>query len=157
MPLLATALAGTLVLYGRRLRIGEFCDIGGRLGRIVDIGLLEVKIQAPDQIEHRIPHLFCILRPSRHFGVAPRVSIDVYTAPGVALADTRLVLAEAAAKIGRDPKVEILGVDAVAAHFRVSASCDSFDVRTQFHVSAIEALSRAKIPLGRGQAAGEST
>lgn len=149
-PLLATALLGTVVLYGRRLRIGEFAELGGRLGRIVDIGLLEVRLETPDQVELRVPHLFCITRPSRHLGIAPRISIDVYVSPSAALSDARLVLTEAAGRIGREPKVEILSVDAAAAHFRVSATCDSLDVRTQFYVAAVEALTRAKIALGRG-------
>ena len=64
-PLLANGLAGTVVLFGRKLRAGQYVRIGDAHGRIAIIGLLELSLEDDDGVEIRIPHLFTLFRPMR--------------------------------------------------------------------------------------------
>jgi small-conductance mechanosensitive channel len=66
-PVLANGLMGTLVLFGRRLRIGQYVEIGDYRGRIAVIGLLELCLEDEDQVEIRVPHFYTLFRPTRIF------------------------------------------------------------------------------------------
>lgn len=66
-PVLANGLMGSMVLFGRRLRTGQFVEIGEYSGRIAVIGLLEICLEDDDHVETRVPHLYTLLRPTRIF------------------------------------------------------------------------------------------
>jgi small-conductance mechanosensitive channel len=64
-PVLANGIAGAMVLFGRRLRAGQYLAIGDHHGRIATIGLLELCLEGEDGIEIRVPHLYTLFRPMR--------------------------------------------------------------------------------------------
>jgi small-conductance mechanosensitive channel len=64
-PVLANGLAGTVVLFGRKLRAGQYVRIGDDHGKISVVGLLELLLEDDDGVEIRIPHLYTLFRPMR--------------------------------------------------------------------------------------------
>jgi small-conductance mechanosensitive channel len=148
-PLLASGLVGVTVLFGRRLRLGEFVEVGGGVARIAAINLLEIRLIDAHRCEHRLPHLLCLFRPVRVLGARPRLSIDVPVAASAAQEEVREILREVAAKCGREPRIELLSFDLDAAHYRLSAACDSLDATRELAESALAALGAAGIALGR--------
>jgi small-conductance mechanosensitive channel len=149
VPLLASGLVGVTVLFGRRLRLGEFAEVNGTVARISAINLLEVRLIDGHRSELRLPHLLCLFRPLRVLGMRPRLSIDVPVAASAAQERVREVLNEAAKKCGHDPKLDLLSFDADAAHYRLSALCDSLDGRRMLAETALGDLLAAGIALGR--------
>ncbi|HEY1535510.1 MAG TPA: mechanosensitive ion channel family protein, partial [Polyangiaceae bacterium] len=97
-PLLATSLVGVTVLFGRRLRLGEFAEVNGTLARISAINLLEVRLTDAHRTELRLPHLLCLIRPLRVLGMRPRLSIDVPVSALASHERVREVLNEAGKK-----------------------------------------------------------
>jgi small-conductance mechanosensitive channel len=75
-PVLSNGLIGSVVLFGRRLRAGQYVEIGEHRGRIAAIGLLELTLEDEDGVETLVPHLYTLLRPTRivHSKSAPRMS-----------------------------------------------------------------------------------
>ncbi|HEX6272002.1 MAG TPA: mechanosensitive ion channel family protein [Polyangiaceae bacterium] len=75
-PVLSNGLVGSVVLFGRRLRAGQYVEIGDHRGRITTIGLLELSLEDDDGVETLVPHLYTLLRPTRivHAKSAPRMS-----------------------------------------------------------------------------------
>ena len=66
-PVLSNGLIGSVVLFGRKLRAGQYVEIGEYRGRITVIGLLELCLEDEDSVETRVPHLYTLFRPTRIF------------------------------------------------------------------------------------------
>jgi small-conductance mechanosensitive channel len=150
-PLLASGLVGSVVLFGRRLRVGEHAEVGGILGRIAAINLLELRLLLPDLTELRIPHLLLLGKPLRGLGVAPRISIDLAVAADVDPFRVQGLFDEAGSRIGRDVRAEVVAADADGVVYRVTATCDSLEHRSLLWTALISALSAAGVPLGRSR------
>jgi small-conductance mechanosensitive channel len=148
-PVLASGLVGTIVLFGRRIRVGEHAEIGSSLGKISAINLLETRLKLSDATELRIPHLMLLTRPLRGLGVAPRLSVDIAVSASVNATTVRRIFDEAGSRVGRDVRAEILGAHADGVVYRVTASCESLEQRSALYGALLEALSAAEVPLGR--------
>jgi small-conductance mechanosensitive channel len=157
IPLVASGLIGTVVLFGRRLRVGEHVELEGNLGRISAINLLELRLETVDKEEIRVPHLLLLARTLKGVGLRPRVKVELSVSAEVTPTRVLPILDDAAARVGRDTRVEILSADADGVTYRVSAVCDALEARSQLTVSLLDALSRASISLGRSQARARST
>jgi hypothetical protein len=151
-PLLASGTVGAIWLYGRRLRVGEYVELGAYRGRVSELNLLELRLTVTDRTELRVPHLLTLVRPLRLLGARPRLTLDVYVNAGSTVTEVRALLANVAGKVGADPSVEIVSADADAIRFRIAATCESLEARTAFHIAALDALSGAGITLGRDRA-----
>ena len=148
-PLVACIAVGVVVVFGRRIRVGEHAEIGGRSGRVVAVGLIDVRLRDRDGCEVRVPHLLSLVHPTRVLGVRPRITVDVVVAPGAAPAYVRQVLLDAVATLGESPSVDLTQIDADAASYRVTLSVVPELGPGQVRLSLVEALSEAGIALGR--------
>jgi len=151
-PVLASGTVGAIWLYGRRLRVGEYVELGAYRGRVSELNLLELRLIVTDRTELRVPHLLTLLRPLRLLGARPRLTLDVYVHAGSSVTEVRSLFASVAGKVGSEPSVEIVSADADAIRFRIAATCESLEARTAFHIAALDALSDAGITLGRDRA-----
>jgi small-conductance mechanosensitive channel len=151
-PVLASGTVGVIWLFGRRLRVGEYVELGAYRGRVAEVNLLELRLIVTDRTELRVPHLLTLVRPLRLLGARPRLTLDVYVAASSSVTEVRTLLATVAGKVGADPSVEIVSADADAIRFRIAATCESLEARTAFHIAALDALSSAGITLGRDRA-----
>ncbi|HYP77145.1 MAG TPA: mechanosensitive ion channel family protein [Polyangiaceae bacterium] len=154
-PVLASGVVGVTVLFGRRLRLGEFAEMGGTIARISAINLLEVRLLDAHRVETRVPHLLALVRPLRVLGMHPRLSIDVAVAASAAHDVVREILIEVGKKCGRDARLDLLGFDVDGAVYRLSALCDSLDARQTMAQSALSDLALAGVALGRSRAVPE--
>ena len=154
-PLLASGIVGTTVLFGRRLRLGEFAEMGGVVARISAINLLEVRLVDVHRTELRVPHLLSLVRPLRVLGMRPRLSVDVTVSPAVSQERVREVLSEVGKLCGHDAKLDLLSFDVDGACYRLSALCDSLDGRRVLAETAFAQLAAAEIALGRSRAVRE--
>ncbi len=151
-PVLASGTIGALWLYGRRLRVGEYVELGAYRGRVSEVNLLELRLIVSDRTELRVPHLLTLVRPLRLLGARPRLTLDMYVHASSSITEVRSLLAAVAGKVGAEPSVEIVSADADAVRFRIAATCESLEARTAFHIAALDALSSAGITLGRDRA-----
>jgi small-conductance mechanosensitive channel len=148
-PLVASIAVGVVVVFGRRIRVGEHAEVGGRSGRVVAVGLIDVRLRDRDGCEVRVPHLLTLVHPTRVLGVRPRVAVDIVVAPDSAPAHVRQVLLDAVSNFGESPSVELTGLDADAAAYRVTLSVVPELGTGQLRISIAEALREAGIALGR--------
>jgi small-conductance mechanosensitive channel len=151
-PLLASIAVGVVTVFGRRIRSGEYAEIGGRSGRVVAVGLIDVRLRDRDGCDVRVPHLLTLVHPTRILGVRPRVAVEVVVAPDSAPAHVRQVLIDAVSSLGEAAAVELTGIDADAAFYRVVVSVVPELGAGQIRIAMAEALHDAGIGLGRGAA-----
>ncbi|HKO51285.1 MAG TPA: hypothetical protein VJV79_26430 [Polyangiaceae bacterium] len=154
-PLLASGVVGLTVLFGRRLRLGEFAEMGGVIARISAINLLEVRLLDAHRVETRVPHLLSLVRPLRVLGMHPRLSVDIAVAADAAQDQVREILSTAAKKCGQDARLDLLRFDVDGAVYRLSALCNSLDARQSMAEAAMSDLTFAGIALGRLRAVAE--
>jgi small-conductance mechanosensitive channel len=154
-PVLASACVGVTVVYGRRLKTGDFASFGPLAGRIQQVTLLEVRLSDPAGHELRIPHLFALWFPTRIFGPARPVSATITVAPAAAQASVRQILAEAAASAGAAPAVDLISLDGRGACYRVTVGSPSPDAENALFCAMADALAQRGIPLGIATAASE--
>jgi small-conductance mechanosensitive channel len=148
-PLLASAAVGVFVVYGRRLRVGEFAEVGGRSGLVLSLSLLEIAVEDREGCEVRVPHLVCLLHPTRLLGARPPVRVTVSVAASAPHAKTREVLAKAARLDGARAKVELLDLDADGARYVVTVYSADAAAATTVGCAIADALQDAGIALGR--------
>ncbi|MEO8183264.1 MAG: mechanosensitive ion channel domain-containing protein [Deltaproteobacteria bacterium] len=142
-PLFASALLGTLTLFGRRLVVGEYVRVRDRLGRISAINLLELRLETSDRTEQRIPHLLLFGSALERLGLSPRFAVEVLVAGDAPPLLALDALARAGELVGKDAAAELLAVEAGAARYRVSATCGNASGRSALLVACLEALTDA--------------
>jgi small-conductance mechanosensitive channel len=153
-PFLANGMIGFAVVFGRRLRPGQHVEIGAFAGRILSIGLLELRLEDAEHFEVRVPHLYSFGHPLRLIGASGRLAIDVPVAASAHPQDVRELLLRTAQAYGREVRVELVTADADAARFRLSVAADGAGARSDLQIAVLEALRAAGVPLGRSPARG---
>jgi small-conductance mechanosensitive channel len=149
-PTFATAVVGSIVLFGRRLRIGQLVRIGRYGGRIASIGLLEVRLSDADGAELRVPHLYSLAHPTQVLGQHETTTLDVAVATmSSRLSEVRDRLLDVARVHGESARVEVLSVDAERAHYRIHVHLSGADARSTLQLAVATALAQAGIALGR--------
>jgi small-conductance mechanosensitive channel len=148
-PFLANGMLGTAVVFGRRLRPGQYVEIGPFGGRILSIGLLELRLEDAEHTEVRVPHLYTLRHPTRVIGQSARVAVEVTVAAGVPFQEVREILLRAATPFGREARVELLSADAGARQVRIVLASDRAGARSDLQVALLDALAAANVPLGR--------
>jgi small-conductance mechanosensitive channel len=148
-PLVACALVGSSVVYLRRVHAGEFVEFGGRVGRVLDIGLLELRLIDEDGCEVRVPYLLSLVHPTRIVGHAPRVSMEINVLASVPHQQLREQLIEAATSVGEAASATVIALDDDTLRWRVSVSSTDADAKTLLYTVILDALARAKVKLVR--------
>jgi hypothetical protein len=148
-PLLATAATGIAVMFGGRLRVGEHAVVGGRAGRVRATTLLEVVLEDEDGGAIHVPHLAVLWHPTRILGPSPPLAVEITVAPTADLAAAAEALAQAAATVGAEARVELADLSAGGARFRVRVQPASPDgARGRLLVAAAAALRARGVALG---------
>ncbi|WP_437878976.1 mechanosensitive ion channel domain-containing protein [Sorangium sp. So ce513] len=148
-PLIASATVGLSIIYGRRLRIGDIADVGGRTGRVRELTLLEARLEDEDGCVVRVPHLLSLFHPTRVRGRPPLVAVEISVDPSADLERVRELLLRTGAGLGSRARAALVAIDDGGAHFRATIACDGDDVRSRWLTSVAQALAAAGIPLGR--------
>ena len=130
-PVLATSIVGAGVVFGRRIRVGEWTEVGNRVGRVTEVTLFETILEDEEANEIRVPHLALLWHPTRLHGVIPRVVVEVAVEPSLATPEFHARLLDAAASVGADPRVDLVKVELNEARFALAATTDEADARTQ--------------------------
>jgi len=146
-PLLASAAAGALVVYGRRIKKGELVEFGGRAGRVQEVRLFDVRLEDSGACDVTVPHLLALFHPTRVHRHPPLASVDVVVDPLAPQADVEKALLEAARQISSRGRVELVYLDGAGAHWRVHSATHRGD--TTLGRAVQDALAKMNIALGR--------
>ncbi|MEO7096908.1 MAG: mechanosensitive ion channel family protein, partial [Polyangiales bacterium] len=119
-PMLACGIVGSLVVFRRRLRPGDFVELAGRRGRVLEVTLLEVAMEDDSGCAVRVPHLLSLIHPTRVMGRLPVVAVEIVVDPKASQVRVRDVLHDAAARANAAPRVELVALDADGALYRVT-------------------------------------
>jgi small-conductance mechanosensitive channel len=149
-PLFASGFLGAVVIFGRRLSIGEYVQVRGCSGRISAITLLEIRLQTPDGTEQRVPHLLLLSSALERFGKSPRVTAEILVISEAAPRDVLDLLTKAGDSTGRDSRAELVSLEGEGHRYRITATCRSFAERSALLQNIIDVLSQAGIQVGRG-------
>lgn len=83
VPLLANAVIGLLIMWRRRVRIGERAELGGTRGRVLGLDLWSIRMEETNGNEVHIPHWLLLTHPMRVFPLARRATIEVAVAESI--------------------------------------------------------------------------
>jgi small-conductance mechanosensitive channel len=148
-PLLASAAVGTAVLFGRRLRVGEFVELGGCKGVVRSLSLLEVSIEDSFGCEVRVPHLASLLHPTRILGKLPSVTVELVVSATATQSRVTSILSKEAARVSERSSVDLVSIDADGAHYTIVVFSTDRGVRSVLLASISETLASEGVPLGR--------
>ncbi|WP_437901393.1 mechanosensitive ion channel family protein [Sorangium sp. So ce124] len=151
-PLIASAAVGLSVIYGRRLRVGDIADVGGRAGRVRELTLIEARLEDEDGCVVRVPHLLSLFHPTRIRGRPPVVAVEISVDPAADLERVRELLLKTGSGLGSRARAALVAIDEGGAHFRATMACDGDDVRSRWLIAVAQALVAAEIQLGRAPA-----
>ncbi len=119
-PVLASVAAGALVVFGRKLKRGEYVELGPRAGRVVAVSLMEVRLLEREGSELRVPHLMSLFQPTRVVGKLPLTQVDL-TIRGAPETAARRVLDAEIRPVGAKVRIQLLSIAADSASYRVTA------------------------------------
>jgi len=148
-PLLASSAIGITVVFGRRMKRGDEVEVGGRKGKVLDVTLLEVRIEDESLAEVSVPHLLALVHPTRIHLHAQLVTLDVVVDPRHPQDEVERVLFEAARAQSSRGRVELVYLDDAGAHWRVTSAA----VRHERTLAKVvqDALATLGVGLGRGR------
>jgi small-conductance mechanosensitive channel len=144
-PLLASALVGTRVLFGRQLFPGEHVRMGQREGVVSAVTLLEIRIRTAEGTEQSIPHLATLWTSLERLGRAPRVWLDLHVSPAQPPAEVLRALERGAGLVASDCRAEVVGIGGGQLHYRVSATLIAFAERSLLVQRVLGELTQAGI------------
>jgi small-conductance mechanosensitive channel len=148
-PLLASAAVGTAVIFGRRLRVGEFVEVGGCKGIVRSLSLLEVSVEDSLGCEVRVPHLASLIHPTRILGTLPSVHVELAVSATAVQSRVRSILSGEAARVAERSTVDLVSIDADGAHYAIVVFSADPRMRTALLASISDALANEGISLGR--------
>jgi hypothetical protein len=150
-PLMASATVGTVLVFGRRLRVGEFVEIGGHTGVVRALSLLEVSVEDSQGCEVRVPHLASLLHPTRILGKLPSATVHVVVSAAASQSRAEAVLSQEASRVAARSAVDLLSIDVDGAHYAVVVFSADRRVRTALLTAISDALAAEGISLGRSR------
>jgi small-conductance mechanosensitive channel len=145
-PLLASAIIGVTVVFGRRFAKGDTIEIGGRSGKVTDVTLLDVRLEDESLAQVSVPHLVGLWHPMRIHKHAPLTTLEIVVDPSAPQADVERALFEAARQLSGRGRVELVYLDDAGAHWRVISAAMRHEVSLASVVQ--EALRKLGVGLG---------
>jgi hypothetical protein len=148
-PLLACAAAGVPMVFGRKVKPGDFVEAGGRSGVVRDITLLELVLEDTVGCEVRVPQLLGLWHPTRVLGGAPMTVVDIAVDPLERPAKVQEALAGATSATCERARVDLLSLDADAARWRISGVAKQDKGTNALAEAVAQAIADRGIALGR--------
>ncbi len=157
-PLAATAAVGAVHLYSRRLGRGDEVRLAGTEGRVVEVTLLETRIEPPSGGEVRVPHLMSLWQPThwRRAGTAQAVEVELAVTSDAEQASVTSALAEVASALGA-ATVTLVNIDADGALYRVRIDGEKAPGPGVLRMALADGLRQRGIGLGRRPRATEAS
>jgi small-conductance mechanosensitive channel len=149
-PLLASVIVGITVLFGRRMKRGDDVEVGGRKGKVLDVTLLEVRLEDDALAEVSVPHLLGLVHPTRVHRHARLATIDIVVEASAAQDEVERALFAAARAHSSRGRVELIHLDGTGAHWRIVSASMRHDVSLAKAVQ--DALTKLGVGLGRSSA-----
>lgn len=144
-PVLASVAAGGLMVFGRKLRRGEYVELGTRAGRVLAVSLMEVRLLEREGSELRVPHLLSLFQPTRVIGKLPLTHVDI-TVSGAPETAARRVLDAEIRPLGSKVRIQLLSIDKDGARYRVSAEEPSSGALEAAIRRALTRIANGQIP-----------
>jgi hypothetical protein len=148
-PVLACAAAGVPMVFGRRVKRGDFVEAGGRAGVVRDVTLLELVLEDPVGCEVRVPQLLALWHPTRVLGGAPMTVVDVAIDPLEGPARVQQALAGATSTTCDRARIDLVSLDADGARWRVSGVAKRDKGTNALAEAVVKAIKDHGIALGR--------
>ncbi|AKV03148.1 Mechanosensitive ion channel family protein [Labilithrix luteola] len=146
-PLAASAAVGVTVVFSQRFKKGDLVEVGGRAGRVVDVTLLDVRVEDDVLSVVSVPHLLGLFHPTRVHRHAPLSALDVVVDGMAPQNEVERVLLEAARQLSARGKVELLYLDGAGAHWRITSAASRDGVSLSRAVQ--DGLAKIGVGLGR--------
>ena len=147
VPLLASAVVGSIVVFARSVRVGDYVEWGGHVGRVKATSLLTLHLEDEAGCDLFVPHLLSLVHPTRVLGHAPLQTIDVVVDPHASQAHAHGVLVGAV--MAFRGRVALVRIDGAGAHYRITAS-DPDENSKNLVLALSGALEQNGITLARG-------
>ena len=151
-PVLACAAAGLPAVYGRRLKVGDFVEAGGRAGVVRDVTLLELVLEDTLGCEVRIPQLLGLWHPTRVLGAGAMATIEIAVDANERPARVEEALVGATMATCERARVDLLSLDLDGARWRVSGIPKHGKGAASLAEAVAKAIADEGIILGRGSA-----
>lgn len=148
VPLLASAATGILIVFSRRLKVGDFVEIGGRFGRLGGVTLLDARLEDDQGCQVRVPHLLTLFHPTRVVGLHPILTVEIAIDPDASQIQAQGLLLEAARTVGT-ASVELVALTADGARYRISVVGAPRDGKSAVLSAIADRLRAEGIKLGR--------
>jgi hypothetical protein len=151
-PVLACAAAGLPAVFLRRLKPGDFVEVGGRTGVIRDVTLLDLVLEDAVGCEVRVPQLLGLWHPTRVIGRAALAAIEISVDPTERPARVEEALVSAAVATCDRARVDLVSLDADGSRWRVSGIPKHGKGAASLADAVSQAIAAQGIALGRGPA-----
>jgi small-conductance mechanosensitive channel len=151
VPLLAGVVVGIVQVFARRVRVGQHVGIGELRGRVLSVGLLDVRLQDELGNEVRVPHLLALTKPVRMHPAPTSGMLEISVAPESSASGARALLEQHMREHDADARVELQDADALGMHFRISFSAHPERAAHELRLLLVDALRASGFALGHAR------
>ncbi len=139
LPLCASALVGISLLFGRRVKAGDWIELGERAGRVTELGLFDLQILGDGQTVARVPYLLLLTRTLQVSPGGPRVRVVMTLDAPTDLAKTLDRVLQAIAQVGAEPRIEVDEVTSRSLRLSIAVTSDAAQASAQLCQAALDA------------------
>lgn len=146
-PAFANIVIGTLALFSGRLQPGSFIELGAHSGRLLEVGLTELRLEDRSGAEVRVPHFVTLYCPLRVLGESLPSHYEVIVDARAPQGPIRKALADALRRQGRAAHVELTEIEGERAVYHVVGS--ALPGEEDLASAIADSLTRVGVSFGR--------
>jgi small-conductance mechanosensitive channel len=140
VPLAAAAIVGFAMLWRHAIRVGEWIEIGGVQGRVVEVSPWEIAFERGADARVVVPMLALLFRPMRRSVAPPRATLELVAQNDRPLREILRAVERAIHEVDAGAELNCLGFSAAGVVLRIETASANLEIRQ----ALILALSDAK-------------
>jgi small-conductance mechanosensitive channel len=120
VPILASAAVGAVYLFGHRIPVGQYVQVGDLRGRVQQVTFLELRIHSEHE-EIRVPSLYLLRSPLIVIGSTPRYRVTLVIDSERPIAELTAQLVEIANRAGSEAAANLTSITGSLKEFQIRA------------------------------------
>jgi small-conductance mechanosensitive channel len=148
VPLFAAAIVGFHVLWRHAIRVGDWLEVGGVSGKVVDVSPWEIVFDRGRDVRVAVPMLSVLFKPVRKSAAVPKHGIEIFATNDRPIREIVGAVERAMHAVDGNAELSCLGFTPESVELRVETGSANAEIR-QAIVLALASATEVKVTSAR--------